>query len=292
MMRTTHVEGFVASGYESVLEKFESLIERGLISRGQLCVYIQNEIVLDLCAKREDVSSEEYSHDSLSILFRLMNSCVRKRNDSNRVLVFSSSKVINAIALALLIEQGQVEYEDKVMTHWPEFGSMDGKEDIHIADIMRHEAGLSRMKSCYDIKLFTPEEIKKGFIGREFENLDLDDEAREHDGTQRRQYHFFTQGYLTNEICYRTDKHQRTIGELWRDKTRELGIEVSIGLEPTDNERIKRLVKLDFPSPFKLIRNLVWDNDPSMPTIASITGTLPVFIKGRLKSNFIKKYTI
>ena len=34
-----------------------------------------------------------------------------------------------------------MKYTEKISTHWPEFGQ-NGKENITVADLMRHEAGL------------------------------------------------------------------------------------------------------------------------------------------------------
>ena len=39
---------------------------------------------------------------------------------------------------------GLIKYSDKISTHWPEF-SQNGKSDITIADLMRHESGLASL---------------------------------------------------------------------------------------------------------------------------------------------------
>lgn len=43
--------------------------------------------------------------------------------------------------MALLAQNGMLSYDDKIITHWPEFGA-GGKERVTIADLLRHEAGL------------------------------------------------------------------------------------------------------------------------------------------------------
>ena len=62
------VEGTVADGYEPVKAAFDTLIQKGVIGRGQLCVYVKGKVVIDLCGKsRQD---EDYNHNSIQILFR------------------------------------------------------------------------------------------------------------------------------------------------------------------------------------------------------------------------------
>ena len=50
--------------------------------------------------------------------------------------IFSSSKSITALAMASLVSDGLVRYEDKISHHWPDFGAA-GKSDITLAELMR-----------------------------------------------------------------------------------------------------------------------------------------------------------
>ena len=43
----------------------------------------------------------------------------------------SSGKSVASILLAILADHGKLSYADKVMTHWPEYGT-NKKEDITI----------------------------------------------------------------------------------------------------------------------------------------------------------------
>jgi CubicO group peptidase (beta-lactamase class C family) len=42
------------------------------------------------------------------------------------------------------VDLGRLQYSDKVVKHWPEFGQ-NGKENITVADVMRHEGGLYKL---------------------------------------------------------------------------------------------------------------------------------------------------
>ena len=44
--------------------------------------------------------------------------------------------------ISLLLLHGLMKYTEKISTYWPEFGQ-NGKENITVADLLRHEAGLA-----------------------------------------------------------------------------------------------------------------------------------------------------
>ena len=44
--------------------------------------------------------------------------------------------------MAVLYDKGLFKYEDKIAKYWPEF-AQNGKEDVKICDVLRHEAGLA-----------------------------------------------------------------------------------------------------------------------------------------------------
>ena len=62
------VLGETANGYESVAEKLDAMMGKGLMTRAQLCVYVDGEVVIDICGRCLEASS--YDRDSLQILFR------------------------------------------------------------------------------------------------------------------------------------------------------------------------------------------------------------------------------
>jgi CubicO group peptidase (beta-lactamase class C family) len=55
--------------------------------------------------------------------------------------VWSTTKGIAATATAILVDRGVFSYQDKVASLWPEFAE-NGKQDITIAQILSHQAGL------------------------------------------------------------------------------------------------------------------------------------------------------
>ena len=55
-------------------------------------------------------------------------------------------------------------YEDKVCQHWPEFGQ-NGKEEVTIADVLRHEAGLPTLSEKINIQDCWKENIGNNRVG-------------------------------------------------------------------------------------------------------------------------------
>jgi len=46
--------------------------------------------------------------------------------------------------MAILKDKGLIDYNEKVCTYWPEFAN-NKKENITVAQVLRHEAGLDKM---------------------------------------------------------------------------------------------------------------------------------------------------
>ncbi|MGI8858017.1 MAG: serine hydrolase domain-containing protein, partial [Thermomicrobiales bacterium] len=80
--------------------------------------------------------------------------------------VFSSTKGVTSTVIHLLAERGALDYDDPIVTYWPEFGA-HGKEGITIRQTLTHTAGIPQRGSggaaeydwegmCRDIAALTP----------------------------------------------------------------------------------------------------------------------------------------
>ena len=85
------------------------------------------------------------------------------------------------------------------------------------------------------------------------------------DGSLRRHYHYFTRGYLANEICRRSDPQGRTIGQILKDSFTDLGIDAYVGLQE-GSEAWQRIRNLLIPS-FKSVAGVLWDHRKDIPGI-------------------------
>ena len=65
------------------------------------------------------------------------------------VNIFSSGKSLEAIAVAMLVSRGLVDYDAPVAEYWPEFAAA-GKDSITVRQVMCHEAGLYDVRGMID----------------------------------------------------------------------------------------------------------------------------------------------
>jgi len=234
MSRSTNerlrVEGTVAPGFESVRELYvhnmQTLEERNT----QLCVYHRGEKVVDLWASA--IGDERFSPDSL-------------------VNVFSSGKSLEAIAMASLVGKGLVDYGARVTDYWPEFGG-NGKGDLTIADLMRHEAGLAVFNTPLEAEDLLTENIKQNRVG---EIIERHPQRFPTGAAGRREYHALTRGWIVNEVFRRVDPAGRTIGEFLReDISGPLEADANIGVREAQLGRVSRVAPLGFL--FQLLQSL------------------------------------
>lgn len=224
------IEGSVAPGFESVealyVHNMQTLEERNT----QLCVYHGGEKVVDLWASA--IGDDRFTPDSL-------------------VNVFSSGKSLESIAIASLVGKGLIDYKAKVADYWPEFAA-NGKGDLTVAELMRHEAGLAVFNASLAAEDLLVENIKQNRVGRLIEGHP---QKYPKGGASRREYHGITRGWIVNELFRRVDPAGRTIGEFLReDVSGPLAVDANVGLRQGDLPRVSRVVPLGFV--FQLLESL------------------------------------
>ena len=144
--------------------------------------------------------------------------------------IFSSSKNMTSVAMAMLHDKGLLHYDAKIVEHWPEF-SGDGKEGITVADLLRHEAGFANFLVEFEsTELLLTENIKNNSIGEMYEEA-----LPRFPYKGKREYHGLTRAFLANELFRKIEPSGRTIGEfLMREFSSTLSVRVFIGI--TDDE--------------------------------------------------------
>ena len=110
------VEGSTAPGFEPVAEEFGRLLAQERDARGQFCAYLRGQRVVDLWG------GDGVAPDDLQG-------------------VFSSSKGVSAICIALLVQQGALDLDAPVSRYWPEFAG-GGKGDVAVRVALSHQAGI------------------------------------------------------------------------------------------------------------------------------------------------------
>ena len=205
--------GLVSKGFQPVKEEFERNFIKGIEENAQLCVYFEGKVVVDLWGVVDNANG--YDGDSTTT-------------------IFSSTKVLTSICMATLVEKQLLDYSDKVITHWPEYGNGDkDKESMTVAKILQHEGGMPVLSQTMMLADIQTENIKKNSLGKIIENEKL--HFPPHKSKTTREYHAFTRGTILNEIFRRVDPEHRTIGECLRqDIATPLEANTSIGLKYED----------------------------------------------------------
>ncbi len=207
------VHGEVGAGFESVKKLFTENMSTLAEENAQLCVYVGNDKVVDLWASAN--GDDAFNADSL-------------------VNIFSSGKSLEALALALLADQGLIDYNARVAEYWPEF-SGGGKAGTTIADVMRHEAGLANFNQSIAPEDLHRENLKANKLGA----LIANHPASFVDETSPREYHALTRGWIVNEIVRRVHPEGKTIGEFLQQAVFEpMAVDVRIGLSSEDMARV------------------------------------------------------
>ena len=115
--------GSVADGYERVAETFARQLRSGRQIGGSFCAYRRGERVVDLWGgMRDRDSGERWERDT-------------------RIVVFSVTKGLAAMALHLLASRGQLDWDAPVAEYWPTFARA-GKSQITVRTLINHRAGL------------------------------------------------------------------------------------------------------------------------------------------------------
>jgi CubicO group peptidase (beta-lactamase class C family) len=212
------VRGEVDAGFEEVRLEFErNFAERGEIGAA-VSAYWRGRKVVDLWGGRRTPDGDApWEEDTM-------------------VVVFSTTKGISAMTLALANARGWLDYDARVARYWPEFAQA-GKDAVTVRQLLDHEAGLV----CLDEPL-TIERLR-----------DLDEVARVlarqkpawMPGT-RHGYHAMTIGLYMQELIRRVDPRHRTLGRFFREEIGDpLGVDFYIGLPPgIPQERLARVLPL------------------------------------------------
>jgi CubicO group peptidase (beta-lactamase class C family) len=188
--------------FEPVHEAFQAYCEADPTYSAQLTVHVGAERVIDL------TGGPGLQPDSL-------------------LPVYSSSKGATAVVVALLVQRGQLDLDERVATYWPEF-AQGGKGAVTVRQLLSHQAGLP------------------GVDGRfTWEDLVAHAPLAERLAAQRPYwqpgqaflYHGLTIGVLADELVRRIDG--RTVAAALReDVTGPRGIDVWMGTPESEDHRV------------------------------------------------------
>ncbi len=161
------------------------------------------------------------------------------------VMVFSTSKGMSGLAVALAQSRGLIDYDELVTKYWPEF-ARQGKEKITVRQLLSHQAGL------FAVNFRLTKELLSDFDGLA---AVLAQKRPAWEPGSRQAYHAVTLGFYESELIRRVDSKHRSIGQFFQDEiATPLGLDFYIRLP--DSIPDNRLAKLKVANPATMIFSL------------------------------------
>ncbi|WP_347108748.1 serine hydrolase domain-containing protein [Paenarthrobacter sp. S56] len=206
----------IAPGFESVAELFGSYLEQDPGYSAQLAAYHRGVKVLDLSG------GPHIRSDSVTG-------------------VFSCSKGMGGLVIALLVQDGLLDLDAEVVKYWPEFG-VEGKASITVAQLLSHQAGLLGVEGGLTLAEVNNSELAAAKLAK-LPPLWKPGSAFG--------YHALTIGIFMEELCRRITGS--TLQAVFEARIRSVaGAHFYLGLPREEEPRF---------APFR------WTADPSMPWI-------------------------
>lgn len=211
------VQGQVARGFEHVRAAFADNFTRRRELGGACCAYHRGDKVVDLWGGiRNKQTGEPWEQETM-------------------VIVYSATKGLAAMTLAIAHSRGWLDYEERVCTYWPEF-AQQGKDRITVRQLLAHQAGLYVLDEPVDRSLVTDLDRLAVVLARQ--------KPAWEPGT-RQAYHGITLGFYESELLRRIDPQHRSVGQFFQDEIASpLGLDVYIRLpEAIPNSRLATMAR-------------------------------------------------
>jgi CubicO group peptidase (beta-lactamase class C family) len=209
------ISGFVKPGFEAVRDAFAENFERRDELGAACCIYHRGDRVVDLWGGvRNEATGELWEEDTM-------------------VIVFSATKGLSGLAMALAQSRGLFDYDERIPRYWPEF-AQNGKDNITVRQLLAHQAGLFAFDELGDRRIVANLDRLAPVLARQ---------KPAHEPGTRQVYHGLTLGYYESELLRRVDPKGRSIGQYFQEEiAAPLGLDFYIRL-PDDipNTRLATL---------------------------------------------------
>ena len=206
------IQGHVAPGFENVKKAFQANWDDYEVGAGYAVVH-KGEMVVDIWGGYRDKGLiTPWEKDTL-------------------VNVYSTTKGMAALAIAILVEEGRLDYDAPVVDYWPEFGT-HGKQKVTVAQLLSHQAGV-----CGVSETITVEDL---YDWNKMVRLLAGQKPFWEPGTGAG-YHAVTWGYLAGEIVRRVTG--KSIGACFHEKVAHpLTADFYIGLPDSEMNRVADMI--------------------------------------------------
>jgi len=226
-MSQVAIHGFARSGFEAVRDAFADNFSRRHELGAACCIYKDGEKVVDLWGGiRNRTTGEPWEEDTM-------------------VLVFSATKGLAAMAMAVAHSRGWLDYEERVCRYWPEF-AQEGKGKVTVRQLLSHQAGLFAFGETVDRSMVADLDRLAIVLARQ---------KPAWEPGSRQAYHAISLGFFEGELLRRVDPQHRSLGQFFQDEIASpLAVDFYIRLP--ESIPTSRLAVLEKGNPFKVLARL------------------------------------
>ena len=209
----TEIHGFCDEQFLPFKDAFRANFDAGLELGASLAVTHRGKMVVDLWGGFADrKQTRPWQQDTV-------------------VCVFSTTKIMAAFALLILVDRKCIELDTPVANYWPEF-AQGGKGSVTVRDILTYRAGVPGFVPALPFEAL-----------HDWSSAVTNIEAQTHwfDGRRAVCYHPQTYGFLIGELIRRVDG--RPFAKFFHDEiAKRVGADFQVGLSSkTDIERVAGL---------------------------------------------------
>src|ERR1700742_2433023 len=212
------MSGDVDEGYGKVADVFRRNLSSGQEVGAAVAVYRDGRKVVDLWGGyRNGRTRAPWQRDTL-------------------VNVFSTTKGVASLAVAVAASRGLIDYDAKVADYWPEFAQA-GKGAITVRQLLGHQAGLVAIKPPLTLAdIGDPAKLSAKIAAQ----------APAWPPGTRHGYHAITLGWYQSELIRHVDPKGRTLGRFFANEIAgPLDLCLYIGLPASVNRsRVAHLVPI------------------------------------------------
>jgi CubicO group peptidase (beta-lactamase class C family) len=206
------IGGDVDEGYGKVADAFRRNLDGGKEVGAAVAVYRDGRKVVDLWGGyRNGTTRAPWERDTI-------------------VTVFSTTKGVAALTVAVAASRGLIDYDAKVADYWPEFAQA-GKGAVTVSQLLGHQAGLPVIKPPLTLAdIADPEKLSKRIAAQ----------APLWPPGTRHGYHAVTLGWYESELIRHADPQGRTLGRYFAEEiAAPLDLDFYIGLPASvDRSRV------------------------------------------------------
>jgi len=225
MKKDIEIKGVCEDRFISVKDAFAKNFELGLEVGASFAVVLNGTFVVDLWGGYTEAK------------------CTKPWEQDTIVNVFSTTKVMTALCIHLLVDRGLIDLDAPVAKYWPEFAQA-GKDELLVRYLLCHSAGLPGFDKKISVDIL--------YDWDQTVNLLAAQKTWWEPGTKPG-YHMITFGYLIGELVRRVTG--KSIGTFFRDEIAiPLNIDFHVGLSEEEDFRVAEVIPPEKPlSKLKLL---------------------------------------